>query len=107
MRKQVDDMDVNGTIYFEQQHYKRPLRIRGELFGLDASGKHALFITETGVKGCNWPTRRSSHYNPFNTSHGEAKSCWRHVGDLDVIKADADGTATFSQFDARVQLQVL
>ncbi|MCP3663905.1 MAG: superoxide dismutase family protein [Gammaproteobacteria bacterium] len=76
------------------------------MWGLDPSGKHGLFITELGIRGCNWSRRRSKHYNPYNASHGAARSCWRHVGDLDILQANAKGGANFSQFDARVQLQV-
>ncbi len=77
-----------------------------QVTGLDPSGKHGMFITKTGIRGCNWPARRSKHYNPHNQTHGDTKSCWRHVGDMEALKADESGNANFTQYDPRIQLQV-
>ena len=63
-----------------------------------------MFLTDAGLHGCNWPSRRSVHFNPTGEEHGDSRSCWRHVGDLDPVAAATHGQANFTSMDRKVQI---
>ena len=90
---------VKGSILLIQAP-GTPTLIRGTITGL-TPGKHGFHIHEFGAMsdGCK---SMGAHYNPDGVDHGDLKQ--GHVGDLENIMADENGTAKFSIVASRVDL---
>lgn len=75
------------------------VRLSGALQGLPPNGEYGFHIHEKG--DCSAPDASSAgaHFNPANTQHGNPLSDVRHAGDMQNVKADAQGMA---QVDATV-----
>ena len=66
---------------------------------------HGFYILKYGRHRCN--KHAGGHFNPINSKHGSAESCYRHHGDLEPITSDEFGQVqSFIQWDPRVKLQV-
>lgn len=69
------------------------VQIVGSVSGLRPAGVHAIHVHEKG--DCSAPDASSAggHFNPEDDRHGRAHHGEHHVGDMDNLRADNDGTA--------------
>uniref|UniRef100_A0A8F2Q167 Superoxide dismutase [Cu-Zn] n=1 Tax=Lasioderma serricorne TaxID=295660 RepID=A0A8F2Q167_9COLE len=93
---------VRGTVYFEQADPEAPVKITGEIRGLD-QGLHGFHIHEFGdnTNGC---ISAGAHFNPHCEEHGGPGDETRHVGDLGNIEAGEDGVAEVKLCDRMISL---
>ncbi|KAJ1976769.1 Superoxide dismutase [Cu-Zn] [Dimargaris xerosporica] len=96
------DSSVSGIVKFIQTAENGPVRVVGELAGLEP-GKHGFHVHQYGdnTNGC---TSAGSHFNPHKQVHGAPEDEVRHVGDLGNIVADANGKASIDIEDSVIQL---
>ncbi len=100
---------VSGRVEFEQAGSRfifggeggglpTPSRVRvsGEVRGLKPHAEHGFHVHDRG--DCSAPDANSAggHFNPGSTPHGQHASGTQHAGDLQSLKADANGVARFS-----------
>lgn len=73
------------------------VQVVGSVSGLRPSGIHAIHVHEKG--DCSAPDASSAggHFNPTDERHGRRHHGEHHVGDMDNLKADVDGTAPVEQ----------
>lgn len=69
------------------------VRIRGELGGLGRGTQHAIHVHERGDCSAADGSSAGGHFNPTNALHGRAGQGPHHVGDMDNLRADANGVA--------------
>uniref|UniRef100_A0A5Q0MVW9 Superoxide dismutase [Cu-Zn] n=1 Tax=Oxya chinensis TaxID=165482 RepID=A0A5Q0MVW9_9ORTH len=93
---------VNGLIRFSQEQEDAPVKITGEIKGLN-KGKHGFHVHEFGdiSDGC---TSAGPHYNPLAKDHGGPDDVDRHIGDLGNVTAGDDGVAKVCFFDKQISL---
>ena len=84
---------VTGSVQFVQSAGK--VLVSGEIRGLKPNAEHGFHVHEKG--DCSSPDGMSAggHFNPTGTAHGNHDMGEHHAGDLRVLKADANGVATF------------
>ncbi|TFK28075.1 Cu/Zn superoxide dismutase [Coprinopsis marcescibilis] len=94
---------AKGTVYFQQATKTSPVKITGELTGLDANSLRGFHVHQAGdlTNGC---ASAGPHYNPLNRTHGAPTSKDRHVGDLGNIKTNETGVAILSFEDRLISL---
>jgi Cu-Zn family superoxide dismutase len=89
---------VSGTVRFAQS--SAGVLVSGEVRGLKPGAVHGFHVHEKG--DCSSPDGMSTggHFNPEGKPHGEHGRGAHHAGDLQSLKADANGAAAFS-FESR------
>ncbi len=83
--------EVKGTINITVVDGK--VHAKGEVTGLKPNSEHGFHIHETG--DCSAPDGASAggHFNPGKSDHGNVASTPHHGGDMNNLKADAEGKA--------------
>lgn len=94
---------ANGTVYFEQENGHGPVKITGNLTGLDVNALRGFHVHQSGdtTNGC---ASAGPHFNPLNQTHGAPTDKVRHVGDLGNIQTDAAGGAILDFQDKVISL---
>ncbi|KAG9510645.1 Superoxide dismutase [Cu-Zn] [Fragariocoptes setiger] len=98
------DAGVSGTIYFEQSSTGGPVKVTGEVKGLE-SGEHGFHIHEFGdtTNGC---VSAGPHFNVDPAKHhGGPTSAIRHNGDLGNIVSSSDKKASVCITDSQISLK--
>lgn len=94
---------ITGHIVFSETK-NRKLKVSIDIKGL-SPGKHGIHIHNKGnlLNGCE---SLCSHFNPYNTEHGDrlATISKRHVGDLGNIIANKNGIAKYEFTDNYIKL---
>jgi len=99
----VGDSAVTGTVTFTQDSGVGPVKIVGELKGLDPNAKRGIHIHALGdlSGGC---VSAGPHFNPFDLTHGAPTDKARHAGDLGNIGSESTGNAHFTLEDSLISL---
>jgi Cu-Zn family superoxide dismutase len=92
---------VSGTVKFTQE--AGGVRVEAEVRGL-TPGSHGFHVHEKGDLSAPTLVSAGGHFNPGAHAHGAPNADVRHVGDLGNLVAGADGRATLSMVDPRIQL---
>ncbi|KJA17996.1 hypothetical protein HYPSUDRAFT_45719 [Hypholoma sublateritium FD-334 SS-4] len=100
------DSPVSGTVTFEQTAPGKPVKVTGNIKGLDPNASRGFHVHVSGdlSGGC---LSAGSHFNPYGKTHGAPKDTARHVGDLGNIQSDASGVADFVLTDNLISLNGL
>lgn len=93
---------ASGTVQFTQAGNK--VRISGTIRGLTPAAEHGFHVHEKG--DCTAPdaTSAGGHFNPDGQPHGHPQRGKHHAGDMPMLKADANGTATINHETDRLTL---
>ena len=96
---------LKGLVTFSQR--ERLVTVRGTIKGLKPNSEHGMHIHTYGDLTDNC-TNAGSHFNPYDTVHGDRKDnrMNRHVGDLGNIKANGFGVARFEFKDKIISLNM-
>jgi Cu-Zn family superoxide dismutase len=86
--------NTNGVVNFVQVGPK--VVVSGEVRELKPNAVHGFHVHEKGDCSAADATSAGGHFNPDAKPHGEIGHAPHHAGDLMVLKADAQGVATFS-----------
>lgn len=94
---------IKGVVVFDQGHPGLPVRISGNITGLQPNSLHGFHVHKSGDlrNGC---ASAGAHYNPGNATHGAPTDTIRHVGDLGNVLVDAHGVVTISLVDTLLRL---
>ena len=85
---------VSGTVRFVTQGPK--VVVVGEISGLKPNAEHGFHIHEKGDCSSGDGMSTGGHFNPDGHKHGAFAASDHHAGDLQSLKADANGVAKFS-----------
>jgi Cu-Zn family superoxide dismutase len=85
---------VAGQVTFTQQGDH--VLVAGEVSGLAPNSDHGFHIHEKGDCSSGDGLSTGGHFNPTGKPHGGHESAEHHAGDLQSLKADANGVARFS-----------
>ncbi|KAH6907982.1 Cu/Zn superoxide dismutase [Coprinopsis sp. MPI-PUGE-AT-0042] len=94
---------TNGFVYFQQDYMFGPVKITGNLTGLDANALRGFHVHQSGdlSGGC---ATAGPHFNPGNKTHGAPEDKVRHVGDLGNVQSNAEGTVILDFKDSWISL---
>ncbi|KAF5273446.1 hypothetical protein FQA39_LY07463 [Lamprigera yunnana] len=94
---------VKGTLYFDQESAKAPVKVTGEVTGL-GKGLHGFHVHEFGdnTNGC---MSAGAHFNPEGKVHGAPNANVRHIGDLGNVEAGDNGIAKVNISDCIISLE--
>ncbi|HZY20218.1 MAG TPA: superoxide dismutase family protein [Ramlibacter sp.] len=82
---------ASGQVRFAQAGDK--VRVSGEVRGLKPNAEHAFHVHEKGDCSSGDGMSAGGHYNPGGAPHGRHGAGTHHAGDLQTLKADANGVA--------------
>ena len=85
---------ASGSVKFTASGSR--VAVSGEVRGLKPNAEHGFHVHEKG--DCNSPDGMSAggHFNPDTKPHGRHGAGAQHAGDLQSLKADANGVAKFA-----------
>jgi len=94
--------EVTGTVYFDQENDKAPVKLSGQITGL-TPGEHGFHVHKFGdnTNGC---ISAGPHFNPSDQTHGGPTDQVRHAGDLGNVTAGGDNVAKISIEDKVITL---
>lgn len=99
---------LEGYVQFHQCCEEKKSIIKIHLSGFKPFSKHAIHIHEKGITSLtNACDSTCSHYNPYNSKHGNNNIHGkdRHVGDLiNNIESDKDGNVYLTFIDDLISL---
>jgi Cu-Zn family superoxide dismutase len=84
-----------GNVRFVQQRNGRVL-VSGEIRGLKPNAEHGFHVHEKGDCSSGDGMSAGGHFNPNAQPHGRHEMGPHHAGDLQSLRADANGVARFS-----------
>ena len=97
--------DIAGLFKLRQRKSGGDIWIRAQISGLTPDQKHGLHVHGGAFDGetCG---ASGGHFNPAGNFHGAFNNDAddRHVGDLKMLEADADGFADYTYVDALASL---
>jgi len=88
---------ASGVVTFGQGNGK--VFVSGEIKGLKPNAEHGFHVHEKGDCSSGDGMSTGGHFNPTSKphgAHGDMGSDAHHVGDLPVLKADANGSVKFN-----------
>ncbi len=80
------------------------IRITGTVGGLRPGGVAGFHVHERGDCSAADASSAGAHFNPTGASHGRAGSGGHHLGDMDNLRADAEGVAHLDMILAGISL---
>src|SRR5450830_1728023 len=80
-----------GEVKFTQKGDK--VMVTGLVSGLKPNAEHGFHVHEKGDCSSGDGMSTGGHFNPGGSAHGRHDASAHHVGDLPVLKADAQGVA--------------
>jgi Cu-Zn family superoxide dismutase len=80
---------ASGTVRFTQAGDR--VRVRGEIRGLRPGAEHGFHVHEKGDCSAPDATSAGPHFNPGGAQHGRPGSGAHHAGDLQNLRANAQG----------------
>lgn len=83
-----------GIVTFTQKDGK--VWVSGEIKGLKPNAEHGFHVHEKGDCSSGDGLSAGGHFNPNGMAHGAHHDATHHVGDLQSLKADANGVARFN-----------
>lgn len=89
---------VTGWVKFAQRG--DTVVVSGEVQGLVPLTEHGFHIHEKGDCSSGDGMSTGGHFNPNGKAHGAHEAAEHHAGDLQSLKADANGAAAF-QYESR------
>lgn len=93
---------ATGTVRFVTQGPK--VVVVGEISGLKPNAEHGFHIHEKGDCSSGDGMSTGGHFNPDGHKHGAFAADDHHAGDLQSLKADANGVARFSYESATLKV---
>ncbi|MDB5890230.1 MAG: Superoxide dismutase [Polaromonas sp.] len=87
-----------GVVTFTPQ--RNGVRVSGTVRGLKPNAEHGFHVHEKGDCSSGDGMSAGGHFNPAGRPHGRHGAGEHHAGDLQGLKADAAGVATFD-FESR------
>lgn len=85
---------TSGTVKFSQNG--DTVLVSGEVRGLKPNSEHGFHVHEKGDCSSGDGMSAGGHFNPAGNPHGRHGTGSHHAGDLQSLRADANGVARFS-----------
>lgn len=85
---------TSGSVRFVQQGDR--VLVAGTIRGLKPNAEHGFHVHEKGDCSSGDGMSAAGHFNPSGAPHGQHGMGMHHAGDLQSLKADANGVANFS-----------
>ncbi|WP_048441296.1 superoxide dismutase family protein [Caenimonas sp. SL110] len=85
---------TTGTVRFAQSGSQ--VLVTGTITGLKPGAEHGFHVHEKGDCSSGDGMSTGGHFNPTSHPHGRHGMGTHHTGDLPSLKADANGSASFS-----------
>jgi Cu-Zn family superoxide dismutase len=82
---------TSGQVRFTQAGAK--VMVSGEIRGLKPNTEHGFHVHEKGDCSSGDGMSAGGHFNPSGAPHGQHGMGTHHAGDLQTLKADANGVA--------------